>query len=265
MRLPTCFRLLVAVGLPAVLTAAVEIHPLTFTHEGKAYAPVLVHPAGAPGLPGLLMVPSWLGVTPQTIEKASRIAAMGYVIYVADAYGTDERPADGRAARELVGTLRGDRSLMRERVRIAHEHFLTLAGRTGVPAGHYAAIGFCFGGGAILEYARSGGDLAAFVSFHGDLLSPTLVSESAHITGRVLVLHGDADPIVPPDHVNQWLGVMRATTADWQFVSYGGAVHSFTNPHANSPGSSQYHPAVARRSFAAMRQLLDEVFAPATD
>jgi dienelactone hydrolase len=129
-----------------------------------------------------------------------------------------------------------------------------------VPAGHYAAIGFCFGGGAILEYARAGSDLAGFVSFHGDLLSPTLEADSARIIGRVLVLHGDADPVVPPNHVNQWMDVMRATEVDWQFVSYGGAVHSFTNPHANSPGSSQYHPAVARRSFAAMRQLFDEIW-----
>ena len=149
---------------------------------------------------------------------------------------------------------------MRARVRAGHEHFLSLAGTTGVPAGHYAAIGFCFGGGAILEYARTGADLAAFVSFHGDLLSPTLASDSAAITGRVLVLHGDADPVVPPDHVELWMAAMRATQVDWQFVSYGGAVHSFTNPHANTPGSSQYHPVVATRSFAAMRQLLDEVF-----
>lgn len=246
--------------LASIAAADIEVRPLAFDHDGQSFAPVLVHPTRADGLPGLLMVPNWLGVTPQTIEKASRIAAMGYVVYVADVYGADTRPADGRAARELVGRFRGDRDLMRARVGAAHEHFLSLAGTTGVPAGHYAAIGFCFGGGAILEYARTGADLAAYISFHGDLLSPTLDADSAAITGRVLVLHGDADPVVPPDHVNQWMAAMRATEVDWQFVSYGGAVHSFTNPHANTPGSSQYHPEVAARAFAAMRTLLDEVF-----
>lgn len=253
---------LLASALATLASAAPEltVRKLSYDHAGDTYAPVLVQPADAAKLPGVLMVPNWMGVTDNAIAKASKVAALGYTVYVADVYTAAVRPKNAREAGTAAGAVRADRALMRARTQAAFEHFRSLASETGVPEGHYAAIGFCFGGGTVLEFARSGAPLKTFVSFHGDLLSPSLAEDSKNITGRVLVLHGDIDPYVPPEHVSTWLAAMRGTPADYQFVSYGGAVHSFTDPTAASPGQAQYHPAVAARAFAAMHALLQEVF-----
>lgn len=221
--------------------------------------PVVVAPEGARGLPGVLMVPNWMGVSEAAVEQAARVAALGYVVYVADLYTATVRPTGPAEAGVAAGALRADRDLMRARTRVALEHFQSLAGETGVPEGRYAAIGFCFGGGAVLEFARTGVPLRAFVSFHGDLLSPTLERDSGKIVGSVLVLHGDADPLVPVEHIRAWHAAMRsAVGVDWQFVAYAGAVHSFTDPEAASPGRSAYHPVVAARAYAHMHALLQE-------
>jgi dienelactone hydrolase len=239
------------------------VRKLAYDHDGAAFAPVLVQPATAPvaKLPGVLMIPNWMGVTDNAIAKASKVAAMGYTVYIADLYTAAVRPQNAKEAGAAAGSVRADRALMRSRTQAAFDHFRSLAAETGVPEGNYAALGFCFGGGAALEFARSGAPLKAFVSFHGDLLSPTLADESKNIVGHVLVLHGDIDPYVPPEHVNTWLAAMRTTSADYQFVAYSGAVHSFTDPTAANPGQAEYNPLVAKRAFAAMHALLQEAFA----
>ncbi len=263
------FRIPVFAVLASALTALafaapeLTVRKLAYDHAGDAYAPVLVRPADAPTtkLPGVLMVPNWMGVNDNAIAKASKVAAMGYTVYIADLYTAAVRPKNGQEAGAAAGAVRADRAIMRARTQAAFDHFRSLAAETGVPEGDYAAIGFCFGGGAVLEFARSGAPLKAYVSFHGDLLSPTLADDSKNITGRILVLHGDIDPYVPPEHVNTWLTAMRTTSADYQFVSYSGAVHSFTDPTAKNPGQAEYNPLVAKRAFAAMRALFQEVFA----
>ncbi len=265
LRLPVLAVLASALtALTALASAApgLTVRKLAYDHAGDAYAPVLVQPTNAPSaqLPGVLMVPNWMGVTDNAIAKASKIAAMGYTVYIADLYTAEVRPTNGQEAGAAAGAVRADRALMRARTQAAFDHFRSLAAESGVPADNYAAIGFCFGGGAVLEFARSGAPLKAFVSFHGDLLSPTLDADSKNIVGRVLALHGDADPYVPDAHVQTWLAAMRSTKADWQFVAYSGAVHSFTDPTAKNPGQAEYNPLVAARAFAAMHTLFQEVF-----
>jgi len=249
----------------ATSSPEVTVRKLAYEHAGDAYAPVLLQRTDAltAKLPGLLMVPNWLGVTDSSIEKASKIAAMGYTVYIADVYTATVRPKNGQEAGAAASAVRADRPLMRSRTQAAFDHFRSLTADSGVPEGQYAAIGFCFGGGTVLEFARAGAPLRAFVSFHGDLLSPTLADDSKNITGRVLVLHGDIDPYVPPEDVNAWLSAMRTTSADYQFISYSGAVHSFTDPTAKNPGQAEYNPVVAKRAFAHMHALLQEVFADA--
>lgn len=246
-------------ALAPLFAAEPVVRRLAFERDGVAYAPALVMPAEGRGLPGVLMVPNWMGVTEAAIAKAAKVAAMGYVVYVADLYTAAVRPADAQEAGAAAGAVRADRALMRTRAQAAFDHFRSLAGETGVPEGKYGAIGFCFGGGAVLEFARAGAPLRAVVSFHGDLLSPTLAADSRNILGSVLVLHGDADPFVPIEHVGQWHAAMRAASGvDWQFVAYAGAVHSFTDPTAAMPGRAEYNPVVAARAFAHMHTLFQE-------
>lgn len=242
------------------VAGAMEVREFEYTFNGIRFAPQVVVPETDQPLPLILMVPNWMGVTEATIKKAKTIAERGAVVYVADVYSAEVRPTTAEEAGAAAGRLREDRPLMRARMEAAFRHLEELRGELLVRSEPAVAIGFCFGGGAVLEFARTGAPLSAFVSFHGDLLSPTLESDSGQIAGRVLVLHGADDPLVPPDHVATFEQVMRSTGVDWQFNSYGGAVHSFTDPQASMEGVAEYHPVVAARAFGEMERLWGEIF-----
>ena len=122
-------------------------------------------------------------------------------------------------------------------------------------------IGYCFGGYVALELARSGADLAGVVTFHG-ALSTAAPQDAANIKGKVLVLSGGSDPVVPDSQIDEFKDSLRAAPhVDWQVVSYSGAMHAFTNPDATAPDSGAAYQATAdRRSWAAMRAFFDEIF-----
>lgn len=209
--------------------------------------------------PGILMIPNWMGPSEGSLEKAKKIAGDSYVVMMADVYGVDLRPTNGAEAGAAAGVLRSDRRLMRERVDHAMKVLLQEAASVGIDPEKLAAIGFCFGGGSVLEYARTGAPLDAVVSFHGDLMSPTLEPEASATKAKVLVLHGAADPYVPQSDVDTWVGVMLATDVDWQLIQFAHAEHSFTNPEAKSEGS-RYHERTATRAFAQMESLFSEIW-----
>jgi dienelactone hydrolase len=121
-------------------------------------------------------------------------------------------------------------------------------------------MGYCFGGTAALELARSGADTLGVASFHGGLASPT-PQDAKNSKARVLVLHGADDPFVPADEVAGFQQEMRAAGLDWQFIVYGGAVHSFTDWGATGAmKGAQYNEAADRRSWEAMRGFFGELF-----
>ncbi len=251
---------LMLAGLAGLAQAAVVVEKVPYAIAGEPYEGLLVYDERVTTpRPGLLMVPNWLGVTEAAAQMAARLAGERYVVFVADMYGRAIRPANAEEAAASAGHLRSDRGLMRQRAVAALEQLQRSSSAALVP-GKVAAAGFCFGGGVVLELARSGAPLAAFVSFHGNLDTPT-PADARQIKAPVLVLHGAADPYVPPAQVQAFIAEMEAGGVDWQLVSYGGAVHSFTDPQANVPGSNQYDPRVARRAFQAMDDLLAEVFA----
>jgi dienelactone hydrolase len=233
---------------------------LRYTHGGDTFEGTVVWEAGEEDRrPGLLMVPNWLGPTPAARAKAARLAGDDYVVLVVDLYGVGVRPANAEEAGQAAGVLRADRALLRARMRAAEEAFrsaedLPLAGDP------FSAVGFCFGGGAVLEYARSGAPLAAVGSFHGDLASPTLAEDSDRIRARLMVLHGADDPFVPPEEVEAWVEVMRETEVDWQLIEFSNTVHSFTDPQAALPGRAEYQPRSARRAFAYWDDFLEESY-----
>ena len=105
-----------------------------------------------------------------------------------------------------------------------------------------------------------GAELDAIVSFHGDLMSPTLAEDAGQTQAQVLVLHGAADPFVPQSDVQAFIDAMLATDVDWELVQYSGTVHSFTDPTANMEGKAQYNAISAGRAFERMEALLDELW-----
>ncbi|PJE40304.1 MAG: dienelactone hydrolase [Pseudomonas sp.] len=252
---------LLCAGMIGFAEAAVVFKPVPYEIDGEAFEGLLIYDdTVTTPRPGLLMVPNWLGVTDDSAKKAARAASDKYVVFMADMYGKAVRPTNADEAKAAATRVRGDRPLMRKRAQAAVEVLKAQTAQVALDVSKLGAIGFCFGGGAVLELARSGADLKGFVSFHGNLDTPN-PSDAQNIKAPVLVLHGADDPAVPQAQVDGFIAEMKAAKADWQLVSYGGAVHSFTNPVANVPGRNEYHPVVAARAFKAMDDLFAETFA----
>jgi len=232
---------------------------INYSLNGNQFASVLVYDDSIENpVPGIIMVPNWLGPTENALAKAKRIASDKYVVLLADVYGTDVRPTNTQEASKAAGELKGeDRTVLRERLQRAHTEMQALI-LEDIPldAERICAIGFCFGGTAVLEMARSGSDIKAVVSFHGGLDNPN-PDDVANIGCKILVLHGAADPLVPQSEVQAFVEEMNASNVDWQLMQFGGAVHSFTDPHTFMPGRAEYNPAVSKRAFSMMDAFLE--------
>jgi dienelactone hydrolase len=208
--------------------------------------------------PGVMVVHEWMGIGDYVKRRTEQLAQMGYVAFAADIYGKGIRPNNPKDAAAQAGIYRGNRPLLRDRARAG---LAVLQNNPLVDSSRIAAIGYCFGGGTVLELARSGAPVAGVVSFHGNLDTPN-PADAKNIKAKVLVLHGAIDPIVPPAQVAAFEKEMNEAGVDWQLISYGGAVHSFTNPGAGNDKTkgSAYDAAADRRSFAAMKLFFDELF-----
>jgi dienelactone hydrolase len=234
---------------------------LRYDLDGTSFESTLVYDGSDDeARPGILMVPNWMGPTEASLEKAKKVAGDDFVVLMVDMYGVDVRPSNSDEAGTAAGTVRADRELMRARAAKALEILRAQAGEAPLKADEIAAIGFCFGGGTVLELGRSGADLDAIVSFHGDLKSPTLADDAARTKAKVLVLHGAQDPFVPQEHVQEFVSVMNGTEVDWQLVQFSGTVHSFTDPSAAWPGQAEYNKASSERAFEMMDDLFDEIW-----
>lgn len=214
--------------------------------------------AGPSRKPGVLIVHEWTGVGPFVKERAEQLARLGYVAFAADIYGKGVRPSSPKDAAATAAIYKNDRALFRQRVKAGLEE---LRRQEGVDPGRTAAIGYCFGGTAVLELARSGADMKGVVSFHGGLDTPN-PQDAKNIRAKVLVLHGADDPFVPPEQVKAFEDEMRAGNVDWQLVKYSKAVHSFTNPDAGNDNSrgAAYNADADRRSWENMKLFFKEIF-----
>ncbi len=235
--------------------------PVEWTQAGTRFHSVLVYDdASSTKRPGLVMVPNWFGVNDAAIRKAETIAGRDYVILLTDMYGANVRPQQGNAeqAQAAVKPLYADRGLMRSRINEALAQLKAQAKDAPIDTAKLAAIGFCFGGAAVLDLARSGADVAAVVSFHGDL-STDDASQAKRIKARVLAMNGADDTWTMKD-ADKFMDEMRQSPADWQFVALGHAVHCFTEVGEDSPGC-KYDAKAAARSYRLMHAWLEEAFA----
>jgi dienelactone hydrolase len=209
--------------------------------------------------PGVLVFHEGLGLGEFAMERARRLAGLGYVALAADMFGERRQARNLQEVTTLVGGLRAEPAKLRARGRAALE---TLAALPQV-AQRLVAIGFCFGGSVVLELARAGADLKAVVSFHG-VLATKMPAVTGGVKASVLVLTGADDPLAPPDQVADFENEMRAAAVrDWQVISYGNTLHGFTNPAADGSmlRSALYNAQADRRSWASMQSLFDEVLA----
>lgn len=209
------------------------------------------------GLPGVLIVHNWMGVSDETKSKARSLAQLGYIAFAAVVYGKGVRPKNADEASKLASKFRdGDRTAFRKNLQAGLK---ALSAVPGVDPARLGAMGYCFGGTGAIELGRSGAALKGIVSFHGGLDSP-IPADGKNIKAKVLALHGADDPYVPAKNLAAFEDEMRSNKIDWQLVKYGNAVHSFTEKGAgndNSKGAA-YNADADRRSWAEMERFWKE-------
>lgn len=242
-----------------VLVSEVGAGELVTYRDGAVELEGYLSTPGGDGKPtkGVLIVHDWSGMGDYAKRRADELAALGYAAFAVDIYGKGVRPEASADRAAEAGKYRAEPALFRQRLRAGLAEMRAL---TGLADDRIVAIGYCFGGGGILELARDGSDVAGVVSFHGSLKTAAPAGEGS-IETPVLVLHGADDPMVPPGEVAAFEDEMRKSGADWQLISYGGAVHSFSKREAGDDVASgnAYNAEADQRSWGHMLQFFEEV------
>lgn len=223
------------------------------TCRGEYY----IEPGAAGPLPIVLVTHAWDGLNDEVRDKSRTLAHEGYVAFAIDIYGEGKTWTDMADLMTALGPYMENRALLLERMQAAVAAAKTIP---GADASRMGAMGYCFGGTAVLDLARGGGDdIKGVVSFHGGLQGNDLAGPET-ISAKILALHGEDDPLVPPEQVADFKAEMTAKKADWQLHAYGHTVHAFTRAEANDPGfGTVYNANADRRSWQAMLNFFEEV------
>jgi dienelactone hydrolase len=199
--------------------------------------------------PLLLISPNWLGVTEDAIKRAGVMVGSKYVAFVADMYGGGKIAAGPPEAGPLADGLRADAPERRRRIGAALDTLRSESSKRKIgDLKRQAAVGFCFGGGNVLELARAGADVQAVICLHGDLLTPQ-PAKPGDIKAAVFVMHGSKDPVVPKKDRDSFEAEMEAAGAKWQMLVFGGLLHSFCEAETNMPGIACYDRGAALQCF----------------
>lgn len=238
---------------------ATTTYIVSYTVEKVPFEGRYVVPNPTPSnLPLIVLYPDWMGVSDRAKIDAERFAAQGYAVFIVDPYGKTARPDDAGQAAVLSGALKKDVVKLR---RIAAGGLKTAMNQHSVDTNRVAALGFCFGGTTALELARTGVPLKGVAVVHGNLATP-FPDDARAIRSRVLVLHGGADPHVPPSELETFRNDMNRAGANYTVIEYPGAMHSFTNPDARDrDGGAAYDRTAAESAFGE----LDRFFADVLD
>jgi len=233
-----------------------------YEYDGNKYEGVIVYDETVKAKrPAILMQPDWLGVCPHSIEMAHEVAAKDYVVMVADmfgaGYGAKEKTRD-----DLMKTSRAVRNDLKYLLgcgAAAYRALTAEAEKLGVVDGRKGAIGYCIGGGFALEQARAGADFQGTVVFHVTLPNPVDPSAKPNIKGRILALHGAADPVTPKPQMDALEAEMTDAKVDWQVMMFGHAVHSFCDKGQNG-AELRYDEKLCQQSYRMMRDFFAHTF-----
>ena len=252
------FIVLLAVTFTA--QAGIQTKDVPYEIDGEKFTGYLAYDDSIKGKrPGVLVVHEWWGSSSYERRRARMLAELGYVAFVVDMYGTGKLTDKPEQAKEWMQSVTTDVDWWRERAMKGVE---LLRSDKRVDASKVAAIGYCFGGGTVLQMAYGGADIQGVVSFHGSL--PAADEEALkNIKTKILVLHGNADPFVPAEMAAEFQKKLDMGSVDWQMISYGGVRHSFTSPEADKRGMEalKYDATADRRSWQAMLSFFNEIFA----
>ena len=243
--------------LASNVMAAVKSEAVQYEHDGAKLTGYLYYDdAKTDKRPGVMVVHEWWGLNDYAKKRAEMLAELGYVAFAADMYGDGKVTDKPAQAKEWMTETTSDVEAWRATALAGLEQ---LKKSDKVDTTKLAAVGYCFGGGTILQMAYSGAKFNGIVSFHGSLPS---APDGTEINTKVLAFHGNADSMVPPATVAKFEEQMEKSGADWQFVAFGGARHAFTNPDAGKYGveNLKYDEKADKRSWQGMQDFFNEIF-----
>lgn len=229
-----------------VSTASASGKTISYVVDGKAFEGYFINPS--PGAPLILLIHDWDGLTDYEIKRANMLADLGYSVFAADLFGAGVRPTEVKDKRQHTGKLYADREKMRSLLQGA----LEAAKSKGANIHNAVALGYCFGGAAVLELARSGADLKGFVTFHGGLKTPP-GQDYTKTKGKLLILHGTADTNITMDHFAKLAAELEENRISHEMITYSGAPHAFTVFN-----SSRYREDADKKSWKRFTDFLTE-------
>lgn len=245
---------LTAVSLLAAQAARADViaRPLVYEIEDQSFEGYLARNEGfGDEQPIVLLIHDWDGLDRYEKMRANMLSTQGYTVLAIDLYGQDLRPSNPEESRAASGKLYDDRNLMRQRLFAGLEAAKKLE---GVDPEKVAVMGYCFGGAAVLEFARAGADLDGFVSFHGGLALPE-GQDYSNVQGPLLVLHGSEDPVSSMADVAALATDLNEAGVDYDMEIYGGGLHSFTKW-----SSDDYDPDADLKSWSELLEFLPKAF-----
>jgi len=237
----TLFMILIATS-----TANGAGSSVTYEVNGKPYEGYFVSPSA--NAPLILLIHDWDGLTEYEVKRANMLADMGYAVFAADLFGAGVRPTEVQDKRQHTGELYKDRNKMRTLIQAA----LDTAKSKGGKVNNAVAMGYCFGGAAVLEFARSGADLKGFVTFHGGLSTPA-GQDYSKTKGKLLILHGTADTAITMDQFAKLANELEEKGVSHEMITYGGAPHAFT-----VFGEDRYREDADKKSWKRFTEFLGE-------
>lgn len=223
-------------GLASSLLASGSL--VTYSVDGKEYEGYYISPSK--NAPLVLIVHDWDGMNEYEMKRAKMLNDLGYAAFAVDLFGKGVKPQTVDEKKAITGALYKDRAKMRTLL----DAGLKTAKDKGANVANAVGIGYCFGGTALLEMARSGAEMKGFAIFHGNLATPE-GQDYKKAKGDFIVFHGSADASVSLAEFSGLIGELEATKIKHEAISYSGAPHAFS-----VFGTERYREDADRKSWA---------------
>ncbi|WP_346237236.1 dienelactone hydrolase family protein [Niabella insulamsoli] len=235
---------------------------VTYSDGSKNYKSFAAYKNGVSNMPVVLVVPEWWGVNDYTKTRVKQLAELGYYAMAVDMYGDGKVTESPDSAGAWATPFYKDAQLAKNNFNAALIKSKTF---TNVDTSKIAAIGYCFGGGMVLNMARLGENLDGVASFHGSLNGNLPPAPKGSIKAAILVCHGNADSMVPEKDVSNFKKEMDNAGADYSFIGYDNAKHAFTNPQSTAVGEKYnldiaYNAAADQASWKELQFFLQRIF-----
>lgn len=236
----------------------VEGQLLEYATGGTTYQGYLAHNANdAEPRPAVLVVHEWWGLDDYARARADQLAALGFVAFAVDMYGNGRTATHPDEAGEFSRQVMQDWPAARAKLEAA---MAKVSEHPAVAKGGMAAIGYCFGGGIVMNMALSGMPIKAAISFHG---SPTQAAPNPQpFSGLVQIHNGAADSLVERDALHAMVDALKGQGGNVEVIHYPEAMHGFSNPYADAKATEyslplEYHAAADAASWQAALLALD--------